>query len=118
MEEEEDEEDSRGASGAIHKPCPIKKEFSDLSLGGPSPHHHQHGDKSRQNNNHVTGHFGTSHMLPLPPGMDPTGASSALIKDEPDFIETTCKWIGCDRGDLITQDALVKVSTAASQSVT
>ena len=119
-EEEEDEEDSRGASGAIHKPCPIKKEFSDLSLGGPSPHHHhQHGDKSRQNNNHVTGHFGTSHMLPLPPGMDPTGASSALIKDEPDFIETTCKWIGCDRGDLITQDALVKVSTtSASQSVT
>ena len=53
----------------------------------------------------------TGH-LPLPPGMEAQsiGGASCLIKDEPDFIETTCKWIGCDRGDLITQDALVKVS--------
>ena len=51
-------------------------------------------------------------LLPLPPGMEAQsiGGASCLIKDEPDFIETTCKWIGCDRGDLITQDALVKVS--------
>lgn len=30
------------------------------------------------------------------------------VKEEPDFIETHCHWIGCDR-DFGTQDQLVKV---------
>ena len=39
-----------------------------------------------------------------------TGASTAdaIIKDEPDFVETHCHWVGCDR-DLHSQDQLVKV---------
>ena len=31
-----------------------------------------------------------------------------IIKEEPDFFETHCHWIGCDR-DLHTQEQLVKV---------
>jgi len=30
------------------------------------------------------------------------------VKDEPDFIETHCHWIGCDR-EFGTQDELVRV---------
>ena len=35
-------------------------------------------------------------------------AADAIIKDEPDFVETHCNWTGCDR-DLHTQEQLVKV---------
>ena len=34
---------------------------------------------------------------------------SSMVKEEPEFYETVCHWVGCDRGDLQTQDALVKV---------
>ena len=34
------------------------------------------------------------------------------VKEEPDFIETHCHWIGCDR-DFGTQDQLVKVRTGS-----
>ena len=38
---------------------------------------------------------------------------SAMVKEEPEpeFYETICNWVGCDRGDLQSQDALVKVRT-------
>ena len=39
------------------------------------------------------------------------GQADAIIKEEPgepDFVETVCGWVGCDR-DLHTQEALVKV---------
>ena len=35
--------------------------------------------------------------------------SDGIIKDEPDFVETHCHWLGCDR-DLHTQEQLVKVT--------
>ena len=35
---------------------------------------------------------------------------SSIVKEEPEFYETACHWVGCDRGDLQTQDALVKVT--------
>lgn len=35
--------------------------------------------------------------------------ADAIIKDEPDFVETHCHWAGCDR-DLHTQEQLVKVT--------
>ena len=38
----------------------------------------------------------------------PNTAADAIIKDEPDFVETHCNWVGCDR-DLHTQEQLVKV---------
>ena len=46
-----------------------------------------------------------------------TGASTAdaIIKDEPDFVETHCHWVGCDR-DLHSQDQLVKVCTSRPNS--
>ena len=43
-----------------------------------------------------------------------TGASTfqdsadPIIKEEPDFVETHCHWVGCDR-DLHSQEQLVKV---------
>merc|ERR1719189_668962 len=37
----------------------------------------------------------------------PNTAADAIIKDEPDFVETHCNWAGCDR-DLHTQEQLVK----------
>ena len=41
---------------------------------------------------------------------DNLGSMSSMVKEEPEFFyETICGWIGCDRGDLQTQDALVKV---------
>ena len=40
----------------------------------------------------------------------PNTAADAIIKDEPDFVETHCDWVGCDR-DLHTQEQLVKVGS-------
>ena len=41
---------------------------------------------------------------------DNVGPMSSMIKEEPDIVyETICCWVGCDRGDLQTQDGLVKV---------
>ena len=37
------------------------------------------------------------------------GGGQVTVKEEPDFIETHCHWIGCDR-EFDTQDQLVKVS--------
>ena len=30
-----------------------------------------------------------------------------------DFVETHCHWADCDRGDLVTQEQLVKVSSVS-----
>ena len=38
----------------------------------------------------------------------PNTAADAIIKEEPDFVETHCSWVGCDR-DLHSQEQLVKV---------
>ena len=53
----------------------------------------------------------------LSPGMssgradgDNIGAMTSMVKEEPEFYETICHWDGCDRGDLQSQDALVKVT--------
>ena len=40
---------------------------------------------------------------------DGDNMGSAMVKEEPEFYETICHWVGCDRGDLQSQDALVKV---------
>ena len=40
---------------------------------------------------------------------DGDNIGSATVKEEPEFYETICHWVGCDRGDLQSQDALVKV---------
>jgi len=40
---------------------------------------------------------------------DNVGPMSSMVKEEPEFYETICCWVGCDRGDLQSQDALVKV---------
>ena len=41
-----------------------------------------------------------------------TGFDDAVsIKEEPDFVETHCHWVGCDR-EMGTQDLLVKVGAA------
>ena len=40
---------------------------------------------------------------------------SSMVKEEPEFYETKCHWDGCDRGDLQSQDALVKVGTYKHQ---
>ena len=38
-------------------------------------------------------------------------------KDEPDFIETHCHWVDCDR-EMGCNDELVKVNTTPSPSLT
>ena len=40
---------------------------------------------------------------------DNIGSMSSAVKEEPEFYETICHWVGCDRGDLQSQDGLVKV---------
>ena len=52
-------------------------------------------------------HAGVSAALGSP--NTPGGGQGVQVKDEPDFIETHCHWIGCDR-EFDTQDQLVKVS--------
>ena len=48
-----------------------------------------------------------------------TGATASVPrdmgeeKDEPDFIETHCHWVGCDR-EMGCNDELVKVSTTTT----
>ena len=46
----------------------------------------------------------------LSPSMSSGGDNvGSMVKEEPEFYETICHWVGCDRGDLQSQDALVKV---------
>lgn len=45
-----------------------------------------------------------------------SAASALKVKDEPpDFVETHCHWVGCDRGELGSQEALVKVRKDTKQ---
>ena len=50
-----------------------------------------------------------------------TGATASVPrdmgeeKDEPDFIETHCHWVGCDR-EMGCNDELVKVITTTTSS--
>ena len=52
-----------------------------------------------------------------------TGATASVPrdmgeeKDEPDFIETHCHWVDCDR-EMGCNDELVKVNTTPSPSLT
>jgi hypothetical protein len=50
--------------------------------------------------------------------MSPNAMGGDALKEEgePDFIETNCHWIGCDR-QFDTQDQLVKVSIDRGQIV-
>ena len=91
---------------------PIKKEFDSMSKKRqltPSSELLQGG-----HNNNIISNPGFLSGLERPihhhhhMGLS-ASVGGATVKEEPDFIETTCKWMGCDRGDLITQDALVKV---------
>lgn len=46
----------------------------------------------------------------LSPSMSSGGDNvGSMVKEEPEFYETICHWVGCDRGDLQSQDGLVKV---------
>jgi hypothetical protein len=45
----------------------------------------------------------------LSPSMSSGGDNvGSMVKEEPEFYETICHWVGCDRGDLQSQDGLVK----------
>merc|ERR1712223_985187 len=45
----------------------------------------------------------------LSPSMSSGGDNiGSMVKEEPEFYETICHWVGCDRGDLQTQDELVR----------
>ena len=52
-------------------------------------------------NNHHSSSHSTKRMT----------SSDGIIKDEPDFVETHCRWLGCDR-ELHTQEQLVKVRSS------
>ena len=97
------------------------KHRKSLSLGG-APHHKlafiigcrkdtsiilfyysffQHEPLDQMTNNHHSSSHSTKRMT----------SSDGIIKDEPDFVETHCRWLGCDR-ELHTQEQLVKVRSS------
>jgi hypothetical protein len=69
-----------------------------MVLGG----HHRGSSGGRSSNT-------PSHQQLMKEMKDLKDMKECDVKEEPDFIETHCHWIGCDR-DFGTQDQLVKVS--------
>ena len=70
---------------------------------GKSFHHHNR--ESNDTKNLLSPSMGSGRLE----GVENVGSMTAMVKEEPEFYETICHWVGCDRGDLQSQDGLVKV---------
>ena len=74
------------------------------------------GRKKSHSGGNNGGGGGRSNRSVRAPASSSTGDKEDNIKEEePDFIETHCRWVGCER-DFGTQDNLVKVSCTSKGS--
>ena len=102
------QEDMSGITGLHHTSHHSFSNISGLPLMGNHSSENKHGFR----NHHSPETNGMKDLMSpsLSSGRnDGDNIGSAIVKEEPEFYETICHWVGCDRGDLQSQDALVKV---------
>ena len=102
------QEDINSITGLHHTSQHSFSNISGLALMGKHSSENKHGF----HNHHSPETNGMKDLMSpsLSSGRnDGDSIGSAIVKEEPEFYETICHWVGCDRGDLQSQDALVKV---------
>ena len=101
------QDDMNSISGLHHAAAQHSFSAMGLTLMGK----HNEGKNNFQHHHNSPESNGMKGLLSPSMSTGRTEGDNVMVKEEPEFYETVCNWVDCDRGDLQSQDGLVKVRT-------